>query len=141
MNHLLNKAEHIHEEVESPVLSIPVNLTGPDTSVVQPWGGKTTVWVGRRCICDHRDVSGRVFRVCVATAVTRLERRFQDRHVETAAPFFDERHAAPAYTSPVVSRLSGANASPFVVGLIKTQQTASRYGGTPLGGRGPRWGE
>lgn len=53
----------------------------------------------------------------------------------------DEGHAAAVDTATVVSRLSSANVSPFVVSLIKIRQTASRYRLTPLRGAHPDGGE
>lgn len=64
MNHGSNDAGCVHEEVVSAVLPVLVNLTGPDTSVVPPWGGKNTVGVGRRCVCDHQNTSKAAFHTC-----------------------------------------------------------------------------
>lgn len=46
MNHGSNDVGRVHEEVLSPVLPVLMNLTGLDTSVVRPWGGKNTAGVG-----------------------------------------------------------------------------------------------
>lgn len=61
VNHGSNDAGRVHEEVVSPVLPVLVNLTGPGTSVIPPWGGKNTAGLGTQCVCDHRRTSNRHF--------------------------------------------------------------------------------
>lgn len=130
MNHGSNDAGRVHEEVVSPVLPVFMNLTGPDALVVLPWGGKNTVGVGSQCVwgtsnqhvmcvrdyhrtkksCSWKQISGPLF----------LSFLWINKHCSAAV-----------YTCSVVSRLSSANVSTFVVWLIKVRQIASCYREAP----------